>query len=58
VGIPLAAEHYTPAGIAALFYGFGDMLEVDPTCFLGLDLLLGVVLRVLGVVFCVLGDVL
>jgi hypothetical protein len=37
-GSPLAAEHYTPAGIAALFSWFGDMLEIDPTCFLGSDM--------------------
>lgn len=37
-GSPLAAEHVTPAGIAALFAGFGDVLEIDPTIFLGADL--------------------
>jgi hypothetical protein len=37
-GSPLAAEHFTPAGIACLFSGFGDLLEIDPTCFLGSDM--------------------
>jgi hypothetical protein len=37
-GSPLAAEHFTPAEIASLFSGFRDLLEIDPTCFLGSDM--------------------
>jgi hypothetical protein len=35
---PLAAEHFKPENVAALFSAFGDVLEVDPTCFLGSDM--------------------
>ncbi|KAM0908419.1 hypothetical protein ACQ4PT_015481 [Festuca glaucescens] len=35
---PLAAEHVTPEGITALFAGFGDVVEIDPTCFGGSDM--------------------
>ncbi|KAM0896558.1 hypothetical protein ACQ4PT_023112 [Festuca glaucescens] len=35
---PLAAENVTPEGISALFAGFGDVVEIDPTCFGGSDM--------------------
>jgi hypothetical protein len=32
------AEHVNPAGIPALFSGFGKVMEIDPTCLAGHDM--------------------